>query len=200
MTQLEAKTEPKVYRIVYCGPSESGKTTNLEALSKVLPRRFKGKLVKLATETDRTLYFDYLTIDLGNKPGATPRARLELFTVPGQSFYLSARRRVLSEAVGVVFVADSRRCRIEANIEALGEVVAAIQDSGRDVESVPAVLQLNKCDDPTAVPRDELLSALGCTEEPAIEAIAHLGQGVVETLRMISRRALSGRPFAELAL
>ena len=163
----------------------------------MLPQRAKGKLVQLATETSRTLYFDRLTIELGANANGQSRGRLELFTVPGQSFYLSARRRVLREAHGVVFVVDSRRERLEANVEALGEVVAALEDAGRDVDSVPAVLQLNKCDEPSAVPSHELLAALGCEGEPYVKAVAHEGRGVRETLQMIARRALAGRAVFE---
>ncbi|HQR38552.1 MAG TPA: GTPase domain-containing protein [Blastocatellia bacterium] len=180
-----------VYRIVYCGPSESGKTTNLESLNWLLPDRAVGKLVQLATETNRTLYFDLLTVNLETISRAAGPATLEIFTVPGQNFYHSARRRVLREAHGVVFVADSRRQRLDANIEALSELVAAIQDAGREVDDVPAVLQLNKCDEPSAVPRNELLAALGCEGEPCVEAVAHEGRGVVETLRLITRCAIN---------
>jgi signal recognition particle receptor subunit beta len=189
----------RVYRIVYCGPSESGKTTNLEALARALPDRARGRLVQLATETNRTLYFDLLTIDVGTSRGA-PDAVLELFSVPGQNFYLPARRRILREAHGIVFVADSRRERLAANVDALNDVVAALEDAGREIHDVPAILQLNKCDEPTALGRDDLLQALGCEGEPCVEAVAHLGRGVVETLRMIVRRALAGRLLAEPAL
>lgn len=181
----------RAIRIVYCGPSESGKTTNLEALSRLLPSHALHKLLQLATETQRTLYFDLLSLELAM--GSDAPLRIELFTVPGQSFYLNARRRVLREADGIVFVADSRRHRLEANIEALAEVAAAIEDAGRDVEDVPAVLQLNKCDDQHAVPRHELLSLLGCAGEPFVEAVASEGRGVVETLRLISRHVLAPR-------
>jgi signal recognition particle receptor subunit beta len=181
----------RAIRIVYCGPSESGKTTNLEALSRLLPSHSLHKLLQLATETQRTLSFDLLSLELAI--GSDAPLRIELFTVPGQSFYLNARRRILREADGIVFVADSRRLRLEANIEALAEVAAAIEDSGRDVDDIPAVLQLNKCDDKTAVPRLELLSLLGCAGEPYVEAVASDGRGVVETLRLISRHVLAPR-------
>lgn len=195
MSEPTGSRGDQTIRIVYCGPSESGKTTNLEVLSRVLADRTRGSLVRLATETHRTLYFDLLRIDLGARTGLP--VALELFTVPGQSFYLPARRRVLREAHGVVFVADSRRERLEANVEALNDVAAAIQDAGRDVDDVPAVLQLNKCDAATALSTDELLTALGCEGEPYVEAVAHEGRGVVETLRRIARRTLAGQLVAE---
>ena len=181
----------RAIRIVYCGPSESGKTTNLEALSRLLPSHALHKLHQLATETQRTLYFDLLSLQLSI--GADAPLRIELFTVPGQSFYVNARRRILREADGIVFVADCRRQRLEANIEALAEVAAAIEDAGRDVDDVPAVLQLNKCDDELAIPQQELLALLGCDGEPFIEAVATDGRGVVETLRLISRHVLAPR-------
>lgn len=186
----------RVYRLVYCGPSESGKTTNLEVLSRTLPAKMQSKLIKLATETDRTLYFDLLTIELGTATAA----RLEIFTVPGQSFYNAARRRVLREAHGVVFVADSRRERLGANVESLGDIVAAFQDAGRDLDAIPAVLQLNKCDDASAMASGELLAALGCEGEPFVEAVASEGRGVLETLRLIARFALVGPLQAEPAI
>jgi signal recognition particle receptor subunit beta len=195
MSEETRGTGAHVCRIVYCGPSESGKTTNLDALARLLSGKRNGKLIKLATDTERTLYFDMLTIDIGGRTSAT--SRLELFTVPGQSFYLSARRRVLREANGVVFVADSRRERLEANVEALGEVAAALQDAGREPDDVPAVLQLNKCDDATAIPATELLALLGCEGDPYVEAVASEGRGVVETLRIISRIALANSLQAE---
>jgi signal recognition particle receptor subunit beta len=198
MSDAPLGTGTKVCRIVYCGASECGKTTNLEVLSRLLSHRTSGKLLKLATETDRTLYFDMLTIEIG-AAGRAPATRFELFTVPGQSFYHAARRRILREASGVVFVVDSRRERLDANIESLGEVVAAFQDEGRDLENVPAVLQLNKCDEASAVPRVELLGALGCEGEPYVEAVAREGQGVVETLRLIARYTLAGSLLAEPA-
>jgi signal recognition particle receptor subunit beta len=177
-------------RIVYCGPSECGKTTNLESLARALPDRARGSLLKLATETSRTLYFDLLTIDVG---GARADVVIEIFSVPGQNFYVSARRRILREADGIVFVVDSRRERLDANIEALHDVVEALVAAGRRIDEVPAVLQLNKCDDPTAMPHEELLEALGFDGEAYVEAVAHLGHGVVETLRLVAARAFARR-------
>ncbi len=189
--------ERRVFRIVYCGPSECGKTTNLESLARLMPNRTRGRLVQLATETSRTLYFDLLTVDLGAGPD---EAVLEIFTVPGQAFYIAARRRILREAHGIVFVVDSRSERLAANLESMNDVAAALEDVGRDLDEIPAVLQLNKCDEPTALPMHDLLAALGCEGEPYVEAIAHEGRGVVETLRMIARLALSGRVAAAPAL
>jgi signal recognition particle receptor subunit beta len=154
-------------------------------------------LVHLSNTWDKErLYFDLLTIDFGSGADLV----LELFTVPGQNFYVAARRRILREADGIVFVADSRRERLGANVEALHDVVAAIEAAGRDVDSVPAVLQLNKCDEPTALASAELLDALGCSGEPFVEAVAHEGRGVVETLRLIARVSLAGRRVPEPAL
>lgn len=199
MRSAAGGTGTRVCRIVYCGPSESGKTTNLEVLARLLSAKLRGNFVKLATETDRTLYFDMLTFEIGREGRRLGSIRLELFTVPGQSFYLAARRRVLREANGIVFVADSRRERLEANIESLGDVVAAIQEAGREPAEIPAVLQLNKCDHASAIPRDALLEALGCSGEPCVEAVAHEGRGVLETLRTISRFSLAGSALAEPA-
>jgi mutual gliding-motility protein MglA len=192
VSEERPRDDAKACRIVYCGPSECGKTTNLEALSRMLPGRTRGKLVRLATETSRTLYFDLLAIDLGEL-GGVGRAKFEIFSVPGQGFYLAARRRVLRDADGVVFVVDSRRERLQANLEALEEVVTALHDAGRDPGEVPAVLQLNKRDAPSALAVAELLSILGCEGEPYVEAVAHEGSGVLETLKLVARQTLAGR-------
>ncbi len=198
MGDEEPRRATRACRIVYCGPSECGKTTNIEALSRLLPGHTRGKLVRLATETERTFYFDLLAVDLGEIGGGIGRARFEIYSVPGQSFYLAARRRVLRDADGVVFVVDSRRERLQANLEALGELVAALQDAGREPGDVPAVLQLNKRDAPSALSVQELLSILGCEDEPYVEAVAHEGSGVIETLKLIARQALAGRLLAEM--
>ncbi len=195
----KSTTPARSCRIVYCGPSECGKTSILEALARLIPARQRGKLVRLATETDRTLYFDHMVVDLNDVPGGHGVVRIDLFTVPGQSFYAPARRRVLRDAEGIVFVADSRRERLHANLEALAEVVASVQDAGRDVEVIPAVLQLNKRDAFTAMPVAELLVALGCAEEPHFEAVARTGVGVLETLRDITTRAIAAQPEALFA-
>jgi signal recognition particle receptor subunit beta len=194
MSDSSAPRGTRSVRIVYCGPSESGKTTNLEALARALPDRARGRLVQLATDTNRTLYFDLLTIDASNGSAGPV---IELFTVPGQNFYLTARRRILREADGIVFVADSRRERLAANVEALHDVVAAIHDSGRDLDRVPAVLQFNKCDEPSAMSPADLLAALECENEPFVQAVAHEGRGVVETFRLVARRAFATRAIAE---
>ena len=186
MTKIDDVRDQRIRRIVYCGASESGKTTNLEALHRSLPEHMGSKLVRLATESERTMYFDLLSIEAKEN-----RPRIEVFSVPGQNFYLPARRRVLREADGLVFVVDSRRSRMEANIEALGDVVAALEDAGREIDSVPAVLQLNKRDADDAVPVDELLEELGCPGEQYLEASAHLGAGVIETLRMVVKQTMS---------
>lgn len=191
MAEPRRGLEAGVRRIVYCGPSMSGKTANLNALEELLPAHARGKLLRLATETDRTLYFDVLPIELAGLSARGAGARFELFTVPGQRFYAAARRRLVREAHGIVFVADSQRERLEANLEALGELVAAIEDDGRAGAEIPAVLQLNKRDAPTAMERDELLAALGCEGEDCVEAVAHRGLGVIETLRLITRQSLA---------
>jgi signal recognition particle receptor subunit beta len=187
-TPIEPRERTAV-RIVYCGPSECGKTTNLEALARALPDRTRGQFVQLATETKRTLYFDLLTIDVGGARDAV----IEIFTVPGQNFYVNARRRILREADGIVFVVDSRRERLEANVEALHDVVESLVECGRRLDEMPAVLQLNKIDEPTAMAREALLEALGCDGEPYVEAMAHRGLGVVETLRNVATRAFARR-------
>ena len=175
-------------KLVYYGPGLGGKTANLQWIYEHTGTNQKGKMVSLATETDRTLFFDFLPLDLGTVRGF--RTRFHLYTVPGQVFYEASRRLILKGADGVVFVADSQEERMDANIEALDNLQDNLKEHGYDFMKVPYVLQLNKRDLPTALPVDALKKELVKKGEPVFEAVAFSGVGVFETLREVARQVL----------
>lgn len=185
-------------KIVYYGPGRSGKTTNLQHIYSQLPEDRKGKMVSLATETDRTLFFDFLPLDLGSISGFA--TRFQLYTVPGQVYYQATRKLVLQGVDGVVFVADSQRRQLAENIESLQDLHANLADLGLEPRSVPLVMQYNKRDLPEeeALPVAELERVLNFRDVPAFSAVAVNGTGVFETLRAIASRVLgrlsSGAP------
>ena len=175
-------------KIVYYGPGLGGKTTNLQHIfSKTAPDR-KGKMISLATEADRTLFFDFLPLDLGKIRGFT--TRFHLYTVPGQVFYEASRRLILKGVDGVVFVADSQKERMEANVESIRNLQQHLQDNGFDLESVPYALQFNKRDLSNAMPVDEMYRMLNYKREPTFEAIATTGEGIFETLKSVAKLIL----------
>ncbi|MCS7311625.1 MAG: GTPase domain-containing protein [Acidobacteria bacterium] len=175
-------------KIVYYGPGLGGKTTNLQYIYERTSPDQKGKLISLATETERTLFFDFLPLDLGTVKGF--RIRFHLYTVPGQVFYDASRKLILKGADGVVFVADSQRERMDANIESLNNLKVNLRENGLDIRTIPYVLQLNKRDLPSAVPVEEMLRVLHVKGEPVFEAVATRGIGVFETLKTIARLVL----------
>jgi hypothetical protein len=175
-------------KIVYYGPGLGGKTANLRFLSEKTRPELRGRLISLSTDTDRTLFFDFLPVDLG--PMRDFRTRLNLYTVPGQVFYDAARRAVLRGADGVVFVADSQEARLHANVESIRNLHGHLTSYGRDIADIPYVLQLNKRDLPSALPTDELWRRLNIKGEPTLEAIATDGLGVLETLKTTAREVL----------
>jgi hypothetical protein len=172
-------------KIVYYGPGLSGKTTNIEIVHKMLRPEQKGRLISLPTETDRTLFFDFLPIELGQIKGF--KVRFHLYTVPGQVFYNATRRLVLQGVDGVVFVADSQREMINGDMESLKNLMDNLSSYGKKLEDLPFVLQYNKRDLRTAAPVAELDAALNFLHVPTFEAIARTGKGVTETLVGISR-------------
>jgi len=177
-------------KIVYYGPGRSGKTTNLHYVYGRVPESRRGRLVSLATQTDRTLFFDFLPIDLGQISGFT--TRFQLYTVPGQVYYNATRRLVLQGADGVVFVADSQARQLDENIESLQNLQANLLDHGVDIRGMPLVLQYNKQD----LPRELILTsadlddALNFRSLPSFPADALHGVGVFETLKSISEQVL----------
>lgn len=175
-------------KIVYYGPGLGGKTTNLQHTYSITAPENKGKLISLATETERTLFFDFLPIELGQIRGF--RTRFHLYTVPGQVFYDASRKLILRGVDGVVFVADSQEERLDANLESIANLRANLEEQGLDLAKIPYVLQLNKRDLPNAMPADELRRQLQVKGEPVFEAIAVKGVGVLDTLKAVVRQVL----------
>jgi len=175
-------------KIVYYGPGLCGKTTNLQYIYKKTNPEQKGKLISLATETERTLFFDFLPLALGDIKGF--RVRFHLYTVPGQVFYAASRKLILKGVDGVVFVADSQIDRMEANIESMEDLRINLSEQGYDLEKLPFVIQYNKRDLPNIVPVEELNKALNPNGVPFFEAVATQGIGVFETLKGIAKLVL----------
>ena len=175
-------------KIVYYGAGLGGKTTNLQYIFDKTNEKQKGKMISLATETDRTLFFDFLPLDLGTVRGF--KTRFHLYTVPGQVFYDASRKLILRGVDGVVFVADSQEERMDANIEAIDNLADNLKEHGYDFNKIPYVLQLNKRDMPSALSVDELKKQLVRRGEPTFEAVAPQGTGVFETLKEVARQVL----------
>ena len=175
-------------KIVYYGPGLCGKTTNLQYIYDRTNPASKGKLISLATETDRTLFFDFLPLDLGTVRGF--KTRFHLYTVPGQVFYDASRKLILKGVDGVVFVADSQEARMDANVESLRNLEKNLIDHGFDLQVIPYVLQLNKRDLPTAMPTTDLYRQLNFKGEPTFEASAPNGLGVFDTLKAVAKQVL----------
>ena len=176
-------------KIVYYGPGLGGKTTNLKWIYGKSNPTSRGKLISLATETDRTLFFDFLPLDLGTIRGF--KTRFHLYTVPGQVFYDASRKLILKGVDGVIFVADSQVERMDANVEAVENLVVNLKSQGYDLMNIPYVLQFNKRDLPNVAPVDEMVRLLKRKDEPVIEAVAPKGTGVFETLKAVAKLVLS---------
>ena len=175
-------------KIVYYGPGLCGKTTNLQYIYNKTAPESKGKMISLATEADRTLFFDFLPLDLGTVRGF--KTRFHLYTVPGQVFYDASRKLILRGVDGVVFVADSQEERMDANLEALDNLQDNLKEHGYDLAKIPYVLQLNKRDLPNVLPVDTLKKELLKKNEPVFEAVAFNGTGVFETLKEVALQVL----------
>jgi len=190
MSLVNFTTREITCKIVYYGPGRSGKTSNLQYIYGQVPDERRGRMVSLATQTDRTLFFDFLPIDLGAISGFT--TKFQLYTVPGQVYYNATRKLVLQGADGVVFVADSQMRQLDENIESLQNLHANVLEHGIDIRTLPMVLQYNKQD----LPRElilapgELDEALNFRALPAYGADALHGPGVFETLKAISAEVL----------
>ncbi len=175
-------------KIVYYGPGLGGKTTNLQYIYKRVDPKARGKFISLATETERTLFFDFLPLELGTIRGF--KTRFHLYTVPGQVFYEASRKLILKGSDGVVFVADSQVERMESNIESMQNLEKHLREQGFNPEKVPLVIQYNKRDLPNILTIEELQEALNPRGVPWFEAIASQGIGVFETLKMIGKLVL----------
>ena len=176
-------------KIVYYGPGLGGKTTNLQYIYDRTSPTSRGSLISLATETDRTLFFDFLPVDLGEIRGF--KIRFHLYTVPGQVFYDASRKLILRGVDGVIFVADSQDARMEANVESIRNLDKNLREQGYDIAAIPYVLQLNKRDLPTAIAVDEMYRRLNIKGEPTFESTATAGLGVLDTLKATARQVLT---------
>ena len=176
-------------KLVYYGPGLCGKTTNLKFIYDKIAEPAKGKMISLATESERTLFFDFLPLSLGEIRGY--KTRFHLYTVPGQVFYDASRKLILKGVDGVVFVADSQEERYEANLESLDNLVGNLREQGMELERLPCVIQYNKRDLPNAMPVDELRAALNPEgKRHDFEASAASGKGVFETLKALAKLVL----------
>lgn len=172
-------------KIVYYGPGLGGKTTNLEYVYEKVNPQTRGKLISLATESERTLFFDFLPVDLGSIRGF--KTRFHLYTVPGQVYYNASRRLILKGVDGVVFVADSKAERMDANIASMQNLYENLAEYGYDPRQLPLVIQYNKRDLPDAISVEELRSQLNPDGRPDFEAVAIQGTGVFDTLKAVSK-------------
>ncbi|HSH76829.1 MAG TPA: ADP-ribosylation factor-like protein, partial [Longimicrobiales bacterium] len=172
-------------KIVYYGTGLGGKTTNLEYIYSQVSPDTKGKMISLATESERTLFFDFLPIDLGEVRGF--KTRFHLYTVPGQVYYNASRRLILKGVDGIVFVADSQASRAEANIESMHNLYENLETYGYDLEGIPFAIQYNKRDLPNVLSVDELRAQINPMGVPDFEGTAIEGKGVFETLSCVSK-------------
>ncbi len=175
-------------KIVYYGPGLGGKTTNLQFIYDKMSPDTKGKLISLATETERTLFFDFLPLALGDIRGF--KTRFQLYTVPGQVFYDASRKLILRGVDGVVFVADSQIERMDANIESFENLKINLKENGYDFDKIPFVMQYNKRDMPNAADLQEMKNILNAKGAPDFEGVATKGIAVFETLKAIAKLVL----------
>jgi signal recognition particle receptor subunit beta len=197
MSLVNFTTREITCKLVYYGPGRSGKTSNLQYIYQRVPQDRRGRMVSLATQTDRTLFFDFLPIELGAISGF--KTRFQLYTVPGQVYYNATRKLVLQGADGVVFVADSQARQLDENIESMQNLHANLLEQGIDVRTLPAVVQYNKQDLPgdLILTPTELDDAVNFRNWPSFAADALKGRGVFETLRALSERVLRRLSDAE---
>ena len=175
-------------KIVYYGPGLCGKTTNIQYVYNKVDPGTKGKLITLATEMDRTLFFDFLPLELGTVKGF--KTRFHLYTVPGQVYYDASRKLILRGVDGIVFVADSQTSRFDANIESLYNLHDNLEEYKLKIEDIPFVIQYNKRDMPNIISLEDLEQELNPEGYPSYEAIAVQGDGVFDTLKAVAKGVL----------
>jgi mutual gliding-motility protein MglA len=188
MPHINYRDKEIAFKIVYYGPGLSGKTTNLKYIHTALDKGRKGEMIVLDTEQERTLFFDFFPLELGQIEGYS--VRFNMYTVPGQVYYEASRRLILEGADGVVFVADSQKDRLEENLESFGMLQSSLTDFGIDWKSFPLVLQYNKRDLEHPLPLGTLEVKLGLNGIRVFEAVATEGRGVMDTIRMASRQII----------
>ena len=190
MSTLNFARKEISFKIVYYGPAMSGKTTNLRYIYTALPQKIKGNFTSIATETERTLFFDFLPLELGTIKGFT--VRLSLYTVPGQFIYKLTRKSVLKSCDGIIFVADSQKRRKEENIESFIDMMENLKEFGESLETVPIIIQYNKRDLNYILRIEELEESLNSEKQfESYETIATRGEGVIDTLKGITRLVVS---------
>lgn len=185
MPHISYQNREIAFKLVYYGPGMSGKTTNLIQIHKSLPQDLRGEMLNLDTEEERTLFFDFFPLELGNVEGYA--VRFNMYTVPGQVYYEASRRLILQGADGVVFVADSQPQRFEENLESFRSMSENLRDFGINLEQFPLALQYNKRDCQDPIPVGSLEKELGLNGVPVVEAVAFQNKGVMETIRNLSR-------------
>jgi signal recognition particle receptor subunit beta len=188
MVQINFAQKSVTVKIVYYGPGMSGKTTNLEIVHQRAPESNKGDLTSISTDGDRTLFFDFMPLDLGTVGGM--RTQFQIYTVPGQVYYNSTRKLVLQGVDGVIFVADSSASMVEENLESLRNLEENLAEYGKNIDEIPIIIQYNKRDLPDALPVEQLDATLNRWGAPTFEAIANTGQGVFPTLKALAARVL----------
>lgn len=188
MVQLDFSKHEVHVKLVYYGPGLSGKTTNLEVLHRKAPEDKKSKLLSVSTKDDRTLFFDFMTLDLGQVGNLT--TKFQLYTVPGQVYYNATRKLVLMAADGVVFVADSQEDKLEENIESFKNLEENLEANNLSIHKIPVHIQYNKRDLPDALPIDVLNEKINPHNFPYNEAKAVQGQGVYDSLKSLARRVM----------
>ncbi len=185
MALINYSAKEITFKIVYYGPAMSGKTTNLRFIYNRLPEELKGKFTSIATQDERTLFFDFLPLDLGTIKGFS--IKLSLYTVPGQAIYSLTRKTILRATDGIIFVADSQKQIFEKNIESLKDMIENMKEYGLNLENTPIILQYNKRDLNDIVSVEDLNNSLNFNSFPYLEAVAIQGIGVMEALKLISK-------------
>ena len=188
MVQINFALKEVNCKIVYYGPGMSGKTTNLEIVHQKAPEENKGELTSISTDGDRTLFFDFMPLDLGNVAGM--RTKFQLYTVPGQVYYNSTRKLVLQGVDGVIFIADSDPEKMQENIESYENLIENLHEYGKDIRELPHVIQYNKRDLPSALPVEEMDRCMNKFGVPTFEAVAYTGEGVFPTLKVLAGMVL----------
>jgi len=188
MVQINFALKEVNCKIVFYGPGMSGKTTNLEIVHQKAPEENKGELTSISTDGDRTLFFDFMPLDLGTVAGM--RTKFQLYTVPGQVYYNSTRKLVLQGVDGVIFVADSDPEKMGENIESYQNLIENLEEYGKDVRELPHVIQYNKRDLPNALSVEEMDKQLNKFGVPTFEAVAYTGEGVFPTLKTLAGMVL----------
>ena len=188
MVQINFAQKQVNAKVVYYGPGMSGKTTNLEIVHQRAPSNNRGDLTSISTDGDRTLFFDFMPLDLGTVAGM--RTCFQIYTVPGQVYYNSTRKLVLQGVDGVVFVADSSGAMVQENLESLKNLEQNLNEYGKSLATLPHVIQYNKRDLPDALPVEQLNAQLNVHGAPCFEAVANTGQGVFPTLKALAAAVL----------